>query len=561
MIFFVVASPGTQARWLFGPIPDLLLGCGGLYACVLVAFAIGGEDLRRVGVEAVWFIPLLVLLLGTPHYGATLLRVYEHRSDRRAYVIFSVWATIAIAAVFGVSLYSWVLATWIVTVYLTWSPWHYAGQNYGLALLFLRRRGVEITPAAKRLFYGSFLLSYALTFLLFHGDTGCSPSPEFAASPRTMFVAIGIPAPVMAVAFPLLLVAYGATLVGAGTLLLRHGSLRDLAPAAALVVSQALWFAVPALIRHWRVPVDIEPFRWELRSYYFPWIALAGHCCQYIWVTTYYERQTAHWRGYTRYFGKILAAGMAVWTLPALLLDPNRVGDLPNTAALALLVAAAVNIHHFVLDGAIWKLRHSRVAHVLIRLVETPDDAARSPDPVGGQWPRRAVWSLAAVGCALAIFLYTQKDLLFPRAVKNNDLVAARAILERIDWLNQVSDDAWKNLASAEAGVAGTSAGYGRSPGRPAGLSSSAAAAFQRAREHARGGDWQSAAAAYEEALTLDPEHPRLLRGAARAWLALGDPDRAIPILEKLVAQRPRDGAARRSLDRARRLAAGKKAP
>ena len=42
------------------------------------------------------------------------------------------------------------LGTFLVTLYLTWSPWHYTGQNYGLAVMFLRRSGVEVDARTKR---------------------------------------------------------------------------------------------------------------------------------------------------------------------------------------------------------------------------------------------------------------------------------------------------------------------------------------------------------------------------------------------------------------------------
>jgi hypothetical protein len=100
-----------------------------------------------------------VLLAGTPHYGATLVRVYEKRRDRRAYVVFSLWATLAVIALFVVSLWWGAAATFFVTLYLTWSPWHYTGQNYGLAVMFLRRGGVDLEPGLKRWIYASFLLS------------------------------------------------------------------------------------------------------------------------------------------------------------------------------------------------------------------------------------------------------------------------------------------------------------------------------------------------------------------------------------------------------------------
>ncbi len=30
------------------------------------------------------------------------------------------------------------LLAWLFTVYVTWSPWHYTGQNFGLSMMFLR---------------------------------------------------------------------------------------------------------------------------------------------------------------------------------------------------------------------------------------------------------------------------------------------------------------------------------------------------------------------------------------------------------------------------------------
>ena len=69
------ALPQPAARWLFGPWRDLLFGCGLWYIAALGALAFVGPALREHGgVLALSFISLLVL---TPHYGATLLRVYE----------------------------------------------------------------------------------------------------------------------------------------------------------------------------------------------------------------------------------------------------------------------------------------------------------------------------------------------------------------------------------------------------------------------------------------------------------------------------------------------------
>ena len=64
----------SSAPWLFGPIPDLLLGCGLLYVTLFVAFLFVGPQIRNA--QAHYIFPALILLLSGPHYGATLLRVY-----------------------------------------------------------------------------------------------------------------------------------------------------------------------------------------------------------------------------------------------------------------------------------------------------------------------------------------------------------------------------------------------------------------------------------------------------------------------------------------------------
>src|SRR5206468_3978265 len=125
-------------------------------------------------------------------YGATLMRVYERRADRRSYVLFSVWATLLVVAAFVAGVYAPLVASWLFTIYITWSPWHYTGQNYGIAVLFLRRRGVPIAPLAKRALHASYALSFALTFLIFYGSFGTlSYSPD-ATGDGVAFLPLGI---------------------------------------------------------------------------------------------------------------------------------------------------------------------------------------------------------------------------------------------------------------------------------------------------------------------------------------------------------------------------------
>ena len=90
------------SRWLVGPVPDLGVGCGLLYVGLFGWFALVGAE-ARASIPS-WLLPVLLLCLSTPHYGATLLRVYEQQADRRRYAFFAVWATLAVLAFFGLAL-------------------------------------------------------------------------------------------------------------------------------------------------------------------------------------------------------------------------------------------------------------------------------------------------------------------------------------------------------------------------------------------------------------------------------------------------------------------------
>ena len=99
-------------------------------AVFLLQGLLGGAQLEA------WIPAGLLIMVGSiPHYGATLLRVYESGEDRRKYAFFAVHATLVLAVAFVIGLRSALLGSLILTVYLTWSPWHYTGQNYGIFLM------------------------------------------------------------------------------------------------------------------------------------------------------------------------------------------------------------------------------------------------------------------------------------------------------------------------------------------------------------------------------------------------------------------------------------------
>ena len=545
----------SQARpqpipWLFGPWSDLLFGCGLLYALAFGVFLVAGEEIRSAQPKLMF--PLLILALGVPHYGATLLRVYERRRERRAYVVFSLWATLAIVALFLASLRLPALATFLVTLYLTWSPWHYTGQNYGLAVMFLRRGGLALEPGTKRWLYFSFLLSFVLVFLEMHADAArMSDLPVgYTSDQGAVFVPLGIPTRwALALAGPLSL-AYLAALAVVALRLRRQAAWRSLIPAALLSVSQLLWFSLPYTLHLLGVAPRLDPLSWKFRAHYFTWIA-AAHFLQYLWVTAYYARQSGGWRGHARFYGKTLLAGAAPWTLPFLVVGPQALGPLSADAGLAMLVASAVNLHHFVLDGAIWKLK-GRAAEVLIRSGSDVEDRAA---PVRRFGLRHAVWAVCALALVLSVLKLADEEI-YRRSFKRGDLHAARDASERL--ARAGFDRGSVRLALGQALLReGRPAEARDQLWRSLELAPTAAAHVALGQSYERERLWARAADAYETALAegLSREaEVETLGLAANAWLAAHRPERALQLLERA----PRDDPRFRELsERAQRESAG----
>lgn len=424
---------GTSAtqRWLFGPLPDLLFGCGLVYALAFVGLALAGPSMRAV--MPLELTPLVLLVTGIPHYGATLVRVYGDPADRRRYAVFGVWLTALVWIAFAVGVYEFAVGSFLLTLYLTWSPWHYSSQNYGIATMFLRRRGVNVGARCRKLLQASFALSFALTFVALHGDRA-----DVAYAPadylRSVYhvLPLGIPYGAVRVLVPVLLAAYLAALLGAVVALRRAAHWRELLPALLLIGSQALWFTIPMIARHANVLQGVEPLGTDQATYAFLWVAVA-HSVQYVWITSYYARRSPDHRGSARYLAGTLLAGAAIWVVPSLVFAPGVLGTVPYDAGLGVLVAAAVNLHHFVLDGAIWKLRDGRIAKVLLRGEGETAPRAR-PAPLL-TWPMRAVGAAAVLVLAVS----PVQQLLGAEAAKRGDLASVETSLRRLQWLGRES--------------------------------------------------------------------------------------------------------------------------
>jgi Tfp pilus assembly protein PilF len=352
----VAPTSGTierpQSPWIYRPWIDLVIGCGGWSApLILLAFYAKGADSHA------WTVAFysLALLLNYPHFMATVYRAYHTHTEFKKYRIFTVYVALVLA-VAGVAAHLWYpLLPWIFTLYICWSPWHYTGQNFGLLMMFARRSGLSPTSTERRAIHLCFVASFLLLMLSFHTGT----------SSDALVLSLAVPARFTLPARAVLALFFIATCGWALISMARRSTPRAILAPFTLAVTQFLWFLLPALIEIFRgsaVP----------QTRYSSGILAVLHSTQYLWITSYYQEREAragggtHWR-FSRYLLILIAGGIALFIPGPWIASRLFHADFATSF---LTFTALVNIHHFVLDGALWKLRDSRTASLLLNTRE-----------------------------------------------------------------------------------------------------------------------------------------------------------------------------------------------
>ena len=353
-------NPAVDARqlWAYNSWLDMIVGCGAWSAPLLLLayFSLASNTLQ-------WSIAFygLALFLNYPHYMATVYRAYHRSEDFHKYRVFTVHITLLMLVTAVVSHFWFRALPLLFTLYVTWSPWHYSGQNYGILMMFARRAGAQPTDAERRALYAAFLLSYAILFVNFH--TGPSTDP--------LFLSLNLPGVVSSQLLIVLAIAFVACSAYGLSRLIGQAGWRAMVPSLTLFSTQFLWFLLPTVLSlgdGFHVP----------QSRYSTGVLAVMHSAQYLWITSYYARREANAEGHQRwrplaYFAVLVAGGIALF-VPGPWIT-SHVFHFDFTRSF-LIFTALVNLHHFILDGAIWKLRDGRIASLLLNSQARISDAA-----------------------------------------------------------------------------------------------------------------------------------------------------------------------------------------
>lgn len=321
------------------------MGGASLLAYAGLRLASGGRFEAAVTAASMTWAALAV---NGSHFAATNYRLYRSPEAARQFPLTAALVPAVVLCGVAASL-AWParIAPYFVKLFLLWSPYHYSGQTVGLSVLYGRRARQELSALERRLLsafvYGTFVASAARSEAgLNRGDYMGIPYPF-----------LGVPGWIATAALAAV-AACGLTLAALWLRRAREG--RGL-PALAWLppLAQLVWF----------IPGPGTPAFYALVPMF--------HGAQYLlvaWSLHLGERRQEEERtgpafaaAETARFAAWNLAGYAAlfWGLPQLLaLGTGR----PYTLAAPVFVAG-VQLHHFFVDGVIWRLRRPRTARAL----------------------------------------------------------------------------------------------------------------------------------------------------------------------------------------------------
>ena len=328
----------------FNPVVDLLLISGGFTLPILLIASLG-LSLQTEGTLKLGFL----IFFNYAHFASSTLRLYTKpgATTRHGFLAYGFPVVLLFVTLVAIG-FPEAVGGHFMALILTWSPYHYAAQAYGLALMYSYRSGMTFSPSEKRWLWWICMLPFIRAFL----DIDDSSVAEMMGVRGAFWL------------FPASMLAVGSTLGDALRAVVSWltpvvyilpiayaclGRSRLPVVALALVLVNALWLTAFTLF---------DAVVW----------ATIAHSIQYLLVVV-----LAHAKGEKgaspvgaqrdpgvrmgAFYGVSIALGMVLFLAGPLLIHTSAslFGVIWPISQCYLMLVAALNLHHFIVDGYIWR--------------------------------------------------------------------------------------------------------------------------------------------------------------------------------------------------------------
>jgi hypothetical protein len=329
---------------------DYLVIGGGL-SLVMTAILATGAQKGGATVALASATPLLLLLINLAHFAASTVRLYTKPGSFREFRFLTMGLPLVTLAVLGLAVrFAEAVGAHLMNLYLTWSPYHYAAQAYGLAVMYCYRSGVSLQPRDRILVRLACLTPFLYAFV-----RGPVAGIEWFV-PASVLAQSGVATVRQGLVYGLGGLALLLPLALAARALLQGPAL----PVISLLVilSNGVW---------WTALSYLQGFGW----------ATVFHGLQYLAIVMiFHVRDQAALPGNGRgslYHAATFYAACVV--LAYLLFNAWPYAFVAagfGLAESALLVVATINVHHFIVDAYIWRLRRDRNYRIVTEEAAVP---------------------------------------------------------------------------------------------------------------------------------------------------------------------------------------------
>lgn len=320
------ASPSPVGRTFFHPAVDYLL-IGGLASVPFVIAIAFDRSLVPIGAAGA----IIAIFVNYAHFSASTVRLYSRPGLARALPGLAwgfpiLWAGLTVLCL----IFSDLLAEHFWALYQSWSPYHYAAQTFGIAMMYGGRSGTRLSGGGRRALWWACMLPFLWAFITGANNAGLAWFVDMQAL----------------YAHPVLGTAWWAL---------------GWALAIATFTVPVVFFFTAGRKMPWIaiVLVAVNGLWWTTLSYDQAWSwAAISHGIQYLLVVGIFDAKDHVPQGQSPVRRAAVFYGLCV-LLGILLFIALPVGVSIGTGidmgVSVQVLAASVILHHFIVDGFIWR--------------------------------------------------------------------------------------------------------------------------------------------------------------------------------------------------------------
>ncbi|WP_455222050.1 hypothetical protein [Kaarinaea lacus] len=306
---------------------------------------------------------MLSWAINWPHFSMSTYRLYQSRSNIKQYPITAY--VIPFVVLGGVALsfsFPDIVAPYYVKLFMLWSPYHFSGQTLGITFIYAMRSGIKLSNMERKVITSFVLGTYFLSTI--RAETSREGYTFYGVQYPSMQIPQWI-AKIAEYAMWAAFIAFIAMIVYWSYRNRRILPLMVILPAA----TQYLWFVQSVYMPSFQ---EFVPMLHSLQYILIAWgIQLKEKMdVKHIEPSKrYVATETTRW-----FVINFIGGAILFYFLP----DIGVALGYTSLFSIAI-VYAAIQIHHFFVDGVIWKLKNKTVSHPLMMTFEELTEPRREP--------------------------------------------------------------------------------------------------------------------------------------------------------------------------------------